>query len=49
MFFPDDAVGVAARSEYVDRWVSDRLLLRCSAWPAALDSHDLGKLSASGT
>ena len=25
MFFPDDAVRVAALSEYVDRWVSDRL------------------------
>ena len=28
MFFPDDAVRVAALSEYVDRWVSDRLLQR---------------------
>ncbi len=28
MFFPDDAVRVAALSEYVDRHVSDRLLQR---------------------
>jgi len=27
-FLPDDAVRVAALSEYVDRWVSDRLLHR---------------------
>ena len=28
MFLPDDAVREVAPSEYVDRWVSDRLLRR---------------------